>query len=191
MVAESNSEELEIQNVRFADQMLQVMRVRSSCRYFERNAMLNKEERSILERAIDCGPSAGGIRPYSVYFVTSIPKKLRVQEACGNQLFIADAYMLFCISITPEKSVEKYGERGTLYAIQDATIAGMNLIFAATALGLGSCWVGSIDTEKIKKIYRLPEGMIPLSIICIGRWRGLRSSVLLRKFRHEKKKKKK
>ena len=152
--------------------MLLTLRVRSSCRYFEKDKLTQKEK-DILIRAIDCGPSSGGLRAYTVYHTEKENNKNELQKASLNQKFISQASIIFCVCAVPEKSAEKYGERGELYAVQDATIAGMCITFAATALWLGSCWVGSIETDKIKLILDIPENEIPLSLICIGRWKDV------------------
>lgn|SRR3990167_3267718 len=150
------------------DWMLLIMRVRSSYRDFK-EGKLGTQEKDVLIRSIDSGPSSGGLRAYSVWRTESERKKGLLQEATLNQRFVSKAAIIFCICADPDKSKEKYGDRGWLYSIQDATIAGMCITFAATALGLGSCWVGSIDEKKVRKIYNISENHIPLSLICIGK----------------------
>lgn len=157
----------------FAEQILLVMRVRSSCRYFE-DKPISQEEKDILIRSIDGGPSSGGLRAYQIYHTEDFKKKIALQKAALNQQFISKAAIIFCICADPKKSQEKYGERGMLYAIQDATIAGMQITFAATALLLGSCWVGSIDSSKVKDVYKISDSYEPLSLICIGHWKDNR-----------------
>ena len=156
----------------FAEQMFLLMRVRSSCRYFDENYKLTEEEKNILIRSIDCGPSSGGLRAYGVYYKED--NKDKIQAAALNQRFINKSSIIFCLCADPKKSIEKYGERGNLYAIQDATIAGCQITFAAIALWLGTCWVGSIDNKKIMKIYNIPKNQFPLSLICIGKWKDNR-----------------
>ena len=120
-------------------------------------------------RSVDDGPSSGNLRAYTIYHEEDPEKKKQIQEAALNQGFIAKSSSIFLIAADPPKSMAKYGERGMLYAIQDATIAGMCMTFAATALQLGTCWVGSIDENKIKEIYNVKKDGIPLSLICVGK----------------------
>lgn len=153
------------------EQLLNILRLRSSCRYFKRGEPLSKEEITTLLRSIDLGPSAGGLYAYSVYHTSSQGKKNKIQKLCLDQGFISDCSIIFLLCASPDKNYEKYGERGSLYAIQDATIAGMNITVTATTLWLGSCWVGSIDQEGLGKVFKVKKEDIPLSIICIGRRR--------------------
>ena len=58
------------------------------------------------------------------------------------------------------------------YMLQDCSAAIENILLAATALGLGSCWLGVHPRperiEGIQKIFDLPEGIIPVSGISLG-----------------------
>jgi nitroreductase len=61
------------------------------------------------------------------------------------------------------------GERGKkLYSLQDATIAAAYSQLAATALGLGSVWVGAFDEKEVLKVLGNPEQLLPIAIIPIG-----------------------
>lgn len=152
--------------------MLGMLKSRYSCRSFDSSYKLNEQEMAILLSAIDCGPSAGNIRPYSVWHTGEKEKKDALCVAALEQQFISECSTVFCICSDPGRSEEKYGNRGELYAIQDATIAGMCLTFAASALGLGTCWVGSIvQNSIIRKALEIPADHIPLSLICVGKQR--------------------
>mgnify|MGYP001558439143 CR=1 FL=1 len=151
------------------DFILLLLKKRSSCRYFDKQYVIPKKNLETLIRASDYGPSAGNLRAYSIYHEENHKKKKEIQKAILDQGFISDASTVFCICAAPVKSTEKYGERGKLYAVQDATISGMCITVAATAIDLDSCWVGSINEKEIRKIYGIPEQEIPLSLVCVGR----------------------
>ncbi len=54
-------------------------------------------------------------------------------------------------------------------ALQNAAAAGENILLAATALGLGSCYTGGIAlTDETRAALHLPEGLRPLCKILIG-----------------------
>jgi len=54
------------------------------------------------------------------------------------------------------------------YAWVDVTIAITEMITAATAEGIGTCWVAAIDPLEVKKILNIPEDMEVVSIIAVG-----------------------
>ncbi|MEM2915503.1 MAG: nitroreductase family protein, partial [Candidatus Bathyarchaeia archaeon] len=59
------------------------------------------------------------------------------------------------------------------YLIQDCSAAIENILLAATALGLGACWLGVYPREDrvqgLKKLFRLPESVIPIGVIAVGK----------------------
>jgi nitroreductase len=67
------------------------------------------------------------------------------------------------------RSMSRYGERGILYAIQDATIACTYMMLAAHAGGLQSCWVGAFDEEEVKEVLDLPGHLRPVAMLAVGR----------------------
>jgi len=64
-------------------------------------------------------------------------------------------------------------DRQLSYLLQDCSAAIENLLLCAHALGLGACWLGVHPREdrvrKLKEILSLPESVIPISGIAIGR----------------------
>jgi nitroreductase len=65
--------------------------------------------------------------------------------------------------------VERYGKRAEkLYSVQDATIACTFAMLAATAMGLGSVWVGAFEPDEIRRIIGAPAKVCPVAILPIG-----------------------
>ncbi|KYK32033.1 MAG: NADH dehydrogenase [Thermoplasmatales archaeon SG8-52-3] len=56
--------------------------------------------------------------------------------------------------------------------VQDCSAATENILIAARAKGLGSCWLGLFPREDrvlgIRKLLKIPENVIPLSLISLG-----------------------
>ncbi|HON06620.1 MAG TPA: nitroreductase family protein, partial [Verrucomicrobiota bacterium] len=59
------------------------------------------------------------------------------------------------------------------YMLQDCAAAIENLLLAAHILGLGACWLGVHPRENrikaIKEILGLPENIIPVSVVAVGK----------------------
>ena len=129
-----------------------------------------------IEKIIDAGksaPSAGGIYPVKFAVVKKQPTKNRLADSTANVLhrmdFIPEAPVVIVVYADVEKTATKYGERGkNLYVIQDAAVATENIFLAATALGLGACWVGAFDENIVRKILHLKEDQRPMVIMPIG-----------------------
>lgn len=58
------------------------------------------------------------------------------------------------------------------WAVEDGTLAAENLMLAAHAFGLGSCWSGLaqrwLETEDGRRAIELPAGFMPIAPIIIG-----------------------
>jgi len=52
--------------------------------------------------------------------------------------------------------------------VVDTTIALEHIVLAATAEGLGSCWIGSFDEATVKTLIDAPEGLKAVAIIALG-----------------------
>jgi nitroreductase len=64
-------------------------------------------------------------------------------------------------------------DRQLSYLLQDCSAAIENLLLCVHALGLGACWLGVHPREdrvrKLREILSLPESVIPVAAIAIGR----------------------
>ena len=62
-----------------------------------------------------------------------------------------------------------YGSRGvTLYCIQDTAAATQNILLAAHALGLSTCWIGAFQEELVERALNTPQNIRPVAIIPVG-----------------------
>jgi nitroreductase len=52
--------------------------------------------------------------------------------------------------------------------VQDATIACCFAHLAATALGLGSVWVGAFNDNFVSKAVKAPKDLKPVAILPVG-----------------------
>jgi nitroreductase len=57
---------------------------------------------------------------------------------------------------------------GKDYRDVDVAIAFEHLILAATAEGLGTCWIGAFDPAAAKKVLKIPEGIEPIAFTPLG-----------------------
>jgi nitroreductase len=67
---------------------------------------------------------------------------------------------------------DQASDRGEGFWIQDCAAATQNILLAAHAGGLGAVWLGVYPVERlvrgIRELLKLPEDIVPLSIISIG-----------------------
>jgi len=121
-----------------------------------------------LLKAGNAAPSAGNLQARDFVVVKNPETKKKIAKAALEQMFIASAPVVIVVCANYPRSMRIYGERGKLYAEQDATAAVENILLAAHALGLGAVWVGAFYENAVSKILDLPEFVRPISIIPVG-----------------------
>jgi len=114
-------------------------------------------------------PSAGNTQEWQFIVVKDEDVKKKLAEAALRQRFIAEAPVVIVVCIDKEKISLRYGKRGeALYAFQDTAAAVMNMILAAEALGLSTCWIGAFDEDKAGHVLELPNQVRPVAIVPVG-----------------------
>jgi len=145
-----------------------VIQKRHSIRSFTDQPVENEKLQKILETA-NLAPSAGNLQAYEIYVVLDAKKRDGLSCAALAQEYIAVAPIALVFCTHPELTEGRYTERGSrLYTVQDATIACAFAMLAATALGLGSVWVGTFDEKVVRLIIGAPESQVPVAILPIG-----------------------
>jgi nitroreductase len=54
------------------------------------------------------------------------------------------------------------------WAVVDTTIAMQNMVIAAWALGIGSCWIGACNEENVKKLLKIPDKWKFVGLLTLG-----------------------
>ena len=124
-------------------------------------------DRAMIERVIDAGrraPTARAVEPWEFIVVTREEMLKQLCEIVGsNGRFIKDAAAVITIFCEDTK-----------YYLEDGCAATENILLAATALGLGTCWVAGdkkpYDIE-VAKFLGVPVNYKLISLIAIG-WPG-------------------
>ena len=123
---------------------------------------------TILEAAIRA-PSAGNRQAWHFVVVRRTEVKRALARAAGGQTFVATAPVVIVVCADPERSAARYADRGRdLYCLQDTAAATEHILLAATALGLGCCWVGAFDEKAAARALALPGHLRPVAIVPIG-----------------------
>jgi nitroreductase len=144
-----------------------VLKNRHSVRRFS-NQRIEPEKINIILQSANSAPSAGNLQAYKIFIVNNSEKLKAIAISSANQLFIKDSPLVLIFCAYPEYSSRKYGDRGLLYSIEDATISCSYAQLTAIAIGLSSVWVGAIDENVIKQTLELKDNILPISILCVG-----------------------
>ncbi len=121
---------------------------------------------------VDAGryaPNAGNLQNWKFIIVLDEGKRNDIADACLQQLWMARAPVHIIICSEPEKAKRFYGIRGErLYAVQNCAAAAQNMLLTAHSVGLGACWVGAFDEEKLSSILGIPSYARPQAVIAVG-----------------------
>ena len=119
--------------------------------------------RNIIEEIVDCGrlaPTAMNDQPWEFIIVTNRELLKQIPPMLGHAEFISNAAFTVLVFA-----------RETNYAIEDCCAATENLLIAAAAHGLGSCWVAGTKQSYgpiVAKAFGAPEDRQLISIVSFG-----------------------
>lgn len=146
---------------------LDAIRTRRSIRKFK-DIPLEKEKIDELLNLAQMAPSAGNLQSRDFIIVRDRTIKHKLAAAALDQTFIEQAPVVIVAVANIERSSRRYGSRGELYGIQDASAGMMTLLIAAQSMGIGSCWVGAFDEIAVSELLALPYGTRPVAIVPLG-----------------------
>ncbi len=148
--------------------LLRFLRSRSSVRDYSGEPLESEDIEYILACA-STAPSAGNREAWDVVVVTDEDMRIELASAALDQAHIREAPAIFVVCANYVRSMSHYGERGILYAIEDASIACTYMMLAAHARTLHSCWTGAFDEDDVREVLGLPEHIRPVALLSVGK----------------------
>jgi len=143
----------------------EVIKTRRSIRSYKDIAIPEEAMKRVMEAA-RIAPS-GHNRQFWKFYIVESEKKLKVAEACGDQMWIAEAPVVI-VAVGWEVPFSRGGYMGEMTFIMDVSIAFTQLLLAARAEGFGTCWIGDFSNEKVKKALDLPAREYVVAVTPIG-----------------------
>jgi SagB-type dehydrogenase family enzyme len=145
------------------------------------------------QEGLRAAPSAGGLYPLEVYLVALRVRGLAAGiyryvpadhaltelaaedvgdalcEASWSQDWMRTGAAILAVAAVYERTAGKYGARAERYVHMEVGGVAENVYLQATALGLGTTFVGAFDDAQVKKVLRLPAAEAPLCLLPVGR----------------------
>ncbi len=146
----------------------EAIKERRSIRRFDEEKNISLD---ILKDLVDLGrlaPSAANLQPWEFIIVND-------RQKC-EEIF---PYLKWAGYLAPEGTPCE-GERPASYIIlvanpkinknfqHDFGAAAQNIMLAAYSIGIGSCWMGAIDRDQIRKIFNIPVEYEIDTLIALG-----------------------
>jgi len=122
-----------------------------------------------LVQAGALAPSSGNIQNWSFIVVTDLERIRALYHHTLDQEPFLSAPAAIIVTGDEGHANAMYGMRGKrLYTVQNCAAATQNILLAATALGLGSVWIGAFDEDKVSSLFHLGGSARAQAIILIG-----------------------
>lgn len=140
---------------------------RSSVRTYTAELVDSADVITLLKAGM-AAPTAMNRQPWVFVVITDAARRAAMAAELPYCKMAATAPLLIAVCGDKAKFIEDAPE----YWVQDCSAATENILLSAHALGLGAVWTGVYPVqdrvEMVTKALGLPEGIIPLNIICIG-----------------------
>jgi nitroreductase len=146
-------------------ELFNVVEKRYSVRSYCSDPVEPEKLRQILEAA-RLAPTACNRQAFKVIVVKTEGRREELQRIYRQDWFAAAPYVLGVCSI-PEKGWVR-GQDQQSYAMVDAAIVMDHLVLAATALGLGTCWIAAFDPRAAREILSLDDSWEPVVFTPLG-----------------------
>jgi nitroreductase len=141
-----------------------VIRGRRSIRAYRDTPVEEEKLKRVLEAA-RVAPTAANRQPIHFYVVRKREARRRLLQAYSQEWF-AGAPVIICACARPSQAWSRTD--GKSYADVDTTIAMDHLILAATAEGLGTCWIGAFNPERLREVLDIPAELEPVALTPLG-----------------------
>jgi nitroreductase len=163
---------------------IEVLRRHATCRDYTPEEIPDATLRGLVRAAQQCPTDATG-QLYSLLWARSSPIKDGIGRLIGDQAHVFDAPVLLIILLDTrrlrrllEHRGERFGMRSAvtlLFGLTDAGLFAQSLVVAAESEGYGTCYLGSVQNNagEIARFLDLPEGVVPLCGLTMGRPRSI------------------
>jgi nitroreductase len=153
--------------------LLDIIDRRRSIRAFDSRPVEPEDLERILEAA-RLAPSSNNTQPWRFVVVRDpqTRRDLALAQPLGTPSpikFAAEAPVIIACCTKPHallhKAVRVFGKD---FCEIDAAIAVEHMVLAATALDIGTCWLGWFSEPKVKKILKIPGNVKVVALLPLG-----------------------
>jgi nitroreductase len=138
-----------------------VIYARRSIRVYQ-DRPLERDKIVQLLKAGMAAPSACNIQPWEYIVVT---EKATLDAMRADAAGFGDYNAPVAIVVCGYNEFIPWGnDEGAL----DCAAAIENMLIAATAMGLGSVWMGGFDRDRLRAILNIPERVFPIGVVYFG-----------------------
>ncbi len=143
--------------------VLEAILKRCSCRAYADRPVEEEKLAQVFEAA-RLAPSAKNLQDWRFVAVTDKEKRSRLAAVTNRPEVFGKAGVII-VACSNSDYVMTCGQAvGPI----DVSIALEHISLQATELGLGTCWIGSFEPEKVKEILGIPQGVAIIELMALG-----------------------
>jgi len=139
-----------------------------AARYSVRGYKPDPVPEELLDRVLEAArraPTAANRQPFRLVVVETKGREEELARVYGRGWF-TQAPLVIGVVAVPGEAWRRMDDKP--YDEVDATIAMDHLILAATALGLGTCWIAAFDPAAVREVFGLPDDVEPVAFTPLG-----------------------
>lgn len=144
--------------------LFEVMESRYSVRGYRPDPVEDEKLARVLEAARRA-PTAANRQPFRMLVVHTKGREEELARVYGRAWFTQAPLVIVFVAV-PGEAWRRMDDKP--YAEVDATIAMDHLVLAATALGLGTCWIAAFDPDATREVFGLPADVEPVALTPLG-----------------------
>ncbi len=143
--------------------IFQTIQKRYSVRKYQKRDVEDAKLTKIFEAA-RLAPSAKNLQEWR-FVVARDEEVIEKLAEAAQQNFVRNAPVVIACCAETDGYIMSCGLES--YPI-DVAIAIDHIALAATALGLGTCWIGKFDPDQVKEILKIPTDIIVVELLLLG-----------------------
>jgi nitroreductase len=153
----SNNQVLNSEEEGFTMDVATAIQTRRSIRKYKNKEIPHETLSEILEAARQA-PSGANRQPWQIVIVTDQDKRKALVPICKDQKFVGDCSAFIAGIDDPAQK----------WARVDLAIAMEHIALMAVEKGLGTCWIGAYDQEKLATFLGVPKGLVVTACMALG-----------------------
>jgi nitroreductase len=139
-----------------------------AARYSVRGYKADPVDDDTLGRVLEAArraPTASNRQPFRLVVMHTRGRETELMRIYGRPWFV-QAPLVVCVVAVPGEAWRRSDDKP--YDEVDATIAMDHLVLAATAAGLGTCWIAAFDPAAAREVLGLPDDVEPIAFTPLG-----------------------
>ncbi len=138
---------------------------RYSVRAYRPDPIEDEKLEKLLEAA-RLAPTAANRQPFQLIVIRTEGRKEELQRIYRREWFVQAPIIICACAVGDEGWVRSEDKKR--YRDVDIAIVMDHLILAATALGLGTCWIAAFNPTVAREVLALPDNVEPIIFTPVG-----------------------